>query len=161
MGFMLNTGGKMNKQQLTDLVIIPTLKEIPKGYSLEAVMAIQMIIAHESSCGKYIAQTKGPALGIIQMEPATYFDTWTYGDSIKKNAKLLKITTGFLKSIPEPERLIYDLRFNVFMARQKLFMAPGALPKNQKDMAKYLKVHWNGCGKATSDKYYDDFMGWT
>ena len=34
----------MNKKQLTDLVIIPTLKEIPKGYSSEAVMAIQMIV---------------------------------------------------------------------------------------------------------------------
>ena len=68
----------MDKKQLTELIIIPTLKEIPKGYSEEAVMAIQMIIAHESCGGKYIAQTKGPALGVIQMEPFTHDQVWKF-----------------------------------------------------------------------------------
>ena len=153
----------MNKQQLTDLVIIPTLKEIPSGYSPEAVMAIQMIIAHESSGGEYIAQTNGPALGIIQMEPATHDDTWRWGDSIIRNAKSMGIISdddeGFT-IFPDAERLIYDLRYNVFMARQKLFMAPGALPDRAADMAVYLKKHWNGDGKATPEKYYNDFIGW-
>ena len=152
----------MNKQQLTDLVIIPTLKEIPSGYSDQAVMAIQMIIAHESTGGEYIAQTRGPALGIIQMEPATHFDVWKFGDSIAKNAELLGITTRGtgVVNIPPPERLIYDLRYNVFVARQKLFMAKGALPSRAFDMAAYLKTHWNGDGKATLKKYLDDFLTW-
>ncbi len=144
----------MNKQQLTSLVIIPTLKEIPHGYTEEAVMAIQMIIAHESKGGEYIAQTKGPALGIIQMEPFTHDEVWKWGDSIKFNA----LNMGLIGS--KSERLIYDLRYNVFMARQKLFMAPGALPRLSKLMAVYLKKNWNGGGKATPDKYYDDFMRW-
>tara|TARA_R110002020_G_scaffold471058_1_gene697468 strand:+ start:357 stop:818 length:462 start_codon:yes stop_codon:yes gene_type:complete len=152
----------MNKKQLTELVIVPTLKEIPKGYSPEAVLAIQMIVAHESCCGEYIAQTRGPALGIIQMEPATHDDVWTHGDSIQRNAELLKIVTPGLgvKNVPSSNRLIYDLRYNVFMARQKLFMAPGALPSNIDDMAKYLKINWNGPGKATAAKYHFDFMKW-
>jgi hypothetical protein len=144
----------MNKDQLTELVIIPTLKEIPSGYSPEAVMAIQMIIAHESNCGQYIAQTKGPALGVIQMEPATHDDVWNFGDSIHKNARLM----GLLNS--DVDRLIYDLRYNVFMARQKLFMASGALPKDASGMSHYLKKHWNGDGKATAGKYHFDFMNW-
>tara|TARA_R110000744_G_scaffold341635_1_gene446825 strand:- start:33 stop:497 length:465 start_codon:yes stop_codon:yes gene_type:complete len=153
----------MNKQQLTDLVIIPTLKEIPSGYSPEAVMAIQMIIAHESVGGKYLAQTNGPALGIIQMEPVTHTETWRWGDSIIRNAKLLGIIPdddGGFTFFSEASRLVYDLRYNVFMARQKLFMADGALPGSPEGMAAYLKKHWNGDGKATADKYYDDFMGW-
>ena len=152
----------MNKKQLTDLVIIPTLKEIPKGYSPEAVLAIQMIIAHESCCGEYLAQTKGPALGIIQMEPDTHFDTWKHGDSIQENAELLGIVTRGtgVYNVPPPERLIYDLRYNVFMARQKLFMAPEKLPDNINDMAHYLKKHWNGDGKATATKYHYDYIKW-
>ncbi|QDP63247.1 MAG: hypothetical protein Unbinned1520contig1002_45 [Prokaryotic dsDNA virus sp.] len=144
----------MNKEQLTELVIIPTLKEIPKGYSEEAVIAIQMIIAHESSGGEYIAQTKGPALGVIQMEPMTHDDVWNFGDSIHKNARLM----GLLNS--ESDRLVYDLRYNVFMARQKLFMAAGALPSDLFDMSEYLKKNWNGPGKATPEKYLHDFMNW-
>ena len=148
----------MNKQQLTDLVIIPTLKEIPNGYSPAAVKAIQMIIAHESTGGKYLAQTSGPALGVIQMEPFTHEQTWKYGDSIRRNAKLLKINGLFGK--PKAERLIYDLRYNVFMARQKLFMASGMLPTDTYELAKYLKKNWNGDGKATPEKYQTDYDSW-
>jgi hypothetical protein len=153
----------MNKQQLTDLVIIPTLDEIPNGYSGEAVMAIQMIIAHESSGGESIAQNNGPALGLIQMEPATHDDVWKYGDSIWRNAVNLGVITRaerILKKHPDSYRLVYDLRYNVFMARQKLFMAQGALPLNAKDMSVYLKKHWNGDGKATPEKYHNDFLRW-
>ena len=158
----------MNKQQLTDLVIIPTLKEIPYGYSEAAVMANQMIIAHESTGGVFIAQNNGPALGVIQMEPETHDQTWKWGDSIWNNALLLGIISDkdFRSKLhPDAKRLIYDLRYNVFMVRQKLFMAAGALPKDVKGMSIYLKTHWNGDGpkggKATAEKYYNDFMGWS
>lgn len=153
----------MNKDQLTNLVIIPTLKEIPHGFSASSVMAIQMIIAHESNQGEYIAQVRGPALGLIQMEPATHDDVWKHGDSIWLNALDLGIITPeeFRDRVhPSEERLIYDLRYNVFMARQKLFMAAGALPKDPGDMAIYLKKHWNGDGKATATKYHFDYDGW-
>ena len=153
---------KMDKKQLTDLVIIPTIKKIPHGYSEEAVMAIQMIIAHESRQGEFIAQKGGgPALGLIQMEPATHDDVWRHGDSIWYNAKILDIIIPTENKIhPPAEKLLYDLRYNVFMARQKLFMAAGALPKNAADMAIYLKKHWNGDGKATPNKYHFDYDGW-
>jgi|VirMetMinimDraft_7_1064189.scaffolds.fasta_scaffold00306_43 hypothetical protein len=157
----------MNKQQLTDLVIIPTLDEIPNGYSGEAVMAIQMIIAHESEGGEYIRQKDCcgdvGAFGATQIEKLTHNQTWKFGDSIWKNALNLKIiskTDFFLRKHPPVERLIYDLRYAVFMTRQKLFMAQGALPLNAKDMSVYLKKHWNGDGKATPEKYHNDFLRW-
>jgi hypothetical protein len=126
-------------------------------------MAIQMIIAHESNGGEYIAQARGPALGHIQMEPATHDDVWKHGDSIWRNAVNLGIITRaerILKIHPDSYRLVYDLQYNVFMARQKLFMAKGALPLNAKDMSVYLKKHWNGDGKATPEKYHNDFLRW-
>lgn len=153
----------MNKGQLTDLVIIPTLNEIPKGYSKESILAVTMIIAHESMKGEYIKQIKGPALGLIGMEPATHDDTWVHGDSILENAIELGIITIYQANNnihPPATRLIYDLRYNVFMARQKLFMVTEALPHDKGDMSHYLKKHWNGGGKATATKYYFDYINW-
>ena len=154
---------KMNKKQLTELVIIPTLKDIPNGLTPESVTAIQMIIAHESMRGEFLKQNKGPAMGLINMEAPTYADTWNRSSSIWKNA----LTLGFishrqriLKIVPDINMLIYNLKFNVFMARQKLFIAPGALPRDGMEMGHYLKLNWNGDGKATASKYYNDFTEW-
>ena len=153
----------MNKEQLTELVIVPTLKKIPKGFSELSVVAIQMIIAHESLRGEYLKQIKGPALGLIGMEPDTHRDTWRYGDSIWDNA----INCGIIdewqfdrKMPPAPERLIYDLEYNVFMARQKLFMFTEALPDSHAGISKYLKKYWNAGGKASAKEYLDDYNLW-
>jgi len=154
----------MNKGQLIDHVIIPTLNEIPKGFSSEAVLAITMIIAHESHRGEYIHQVGGPALGLIQMEPVTHDDTWKYGDSIWRNAETLGIIThtSHVRDVrPPAERLIYDLRYGVFMARQRLFMKPGRLPLRVDEMSRYLKIHWNSInGSANFDSYMIDYNLW-
>lgn len=155
----------MNKEQLVNLVIIPTLKEIPKGLSAESVQAITMIIAHESKRGNFIKQMgKGPALGLIQMEPTTHDSTWEHGDSIWKNAFQMGILTEREfkeKRQPLVGRLIYDLRYNVFMCRQRLFMKPEALPKTPYQMSEYLKKFWNSAdGAADSNSYLRDYELW-
>lgn len=154
----------MNKGQLINHVIIPTLNEIPKGFSSEAVLAVIMIIAHESKRGEFIHQVGGPALGLIQMEPATHDDTWKHADSIWRNAELLGIITHdeHVNDIhPPAERLTYDLRYNVFMARQRLFMKPGKLPITSDTMSEYLKIHWNSInGSANFDSYMVDYGLW-
>lgn len=150
----------MNKEQLESLVVVPTLKEIPNGYSEKAVLAIMMIIAHESKRGEYIKQINGPALGLIQMEPSTHDDVWANSDSIWKNASLL----GFAKrgeNLPDATLLTYDLRYNVFMARQRLFMDVNPLPDKPLEMSSYLKSYWNSSlGKADDLDYYNDYMRW-
>lgn len=155
----------MNKEQLVNLVIIPTLKEIPKGIGAKAVQAITMIIAHESKGGNYLKQIGGgPALGIIQMEPTTHNSIWDNGDSIWDNALLLGIVSAedhdqFL--MPPAERLIYDLRYNVFMARQYLFMDENPLPSTPYQMSAYLKDYWNSAGGAAdSNSYLRDYELW-
>jgi len=155
----------MNKEQLVNLVIIPTLEEIPKGLSAESVQAITMIIAHESKRGNFLKQMgNGRALGLIQMEPTTHDSTWEHGDSIWDNALKLGIITLHeygLDIHPPASRLIYDLRYNVFMARQRLFMKPEALPKTPYQMSFYLKKFWNSAGGAAdSNSYLRDYELW-
>ena len=151
-------------KHLKKYVVEPTLNEIPRGYSEEAVVAIMQIMAHESRRGHYLKQVNGPALGLIQMEPATHDDTWANGDSIWENATLLGIVSQreYERKIhPPAERLVYDLRYNVFMARQRLFMKPEALPTDPIKISVYLKRHWNTVhGKALGLDYYDDWTRW-
>lgn len=155
----------MDKEQLVNLVVIPTLKEIPKGISAEAVLAITMIIAHESTRGNFLKQIGGgPALGIIQMEPVTHDSIWDNGDSIWDNAFLMGIITKDEfnnKRQPLAGRLIYDLRYCVFMARQYLFMDTNPLPKTPYQMSDYLKGYWNSeGGAADSNSYLRDYEIW-
>lgn len=154
----------ISKLQLTDLVIKPVLEKIPKGLSDESLVAIQMIIAHESQRGRYLKQINGPALGLIQMEPTTHNSAWKFGDSIWDNALTLGIITSHEynnKSHPKPERLIYDLAYNVFMARQRLFMKREKLPRPPAKISMYLKNHWNSVhGAADGYSYLDDWKSW-
>ena len=156
----------MDKEQLRELIVRPTLKEIPHGESYEAVLAIMMIIAHESLRGHYLKQThNGPALGLGNMEPLTHDDTWRHGDSIWRNAGLLNIITPYEERNaihPKPERMIYDLRYAVFMMRQRLFMKREKLPKSLIEMSKYLKKFWNSTkGAADGSSYAVDYKLWS
>lgn len=155
----------MNKRQLRELIVIPTLLEIPKGHSEEAALAIMMIVAHESARGHYLKQNGGPALGLGNMEPLTHNETWKHGDSIWTNASAL----GFIdaedycnRAHPKPERMNYDLRYAVFMMRQRLFMKKEKLPVSIFEMSVYLKKHWNSTdGAATKMSYANDYKRWT
>ena len=63
-------------RQFRECIIRPTLRalepEIP--HSLVAEELLMLTAAHESHLGTYLKQKGGPALGIYQMEPATYRD---------------------------------------------------------------------------------------
>ena len=142
----------INPKQLRDL-ITRTLKEIPHGYSEDAVELLMMIAAHESKLGTYLRQVNGPALGIFQMEPETHDDVWENGDSCEANAYLLSYNI-------ECELLECDIRYQIFMARQKLFMISEPLPSSDhlNSMADYCKKHWNTeLGKASACDYLHDY----
>jgi hypothetical protein len=146
----------INPNQLRDL-ITRVLKEIPHGYSDDAVELLMMIAAHESKLGTYLKQVDGPALGIFQMEPATHDDVFDNGDSCIHNASLL----GY--DLECSEMLEYDLRYQILMARQRLFMKSESLPCSRDvwAMADYCKKHWNTVhGKAKASDYYTAYVEW-
>lgn len=124
-------------------------------YSPEAVLAINMIVAHESKGGTYLKQVgSGIALGIIQMEGWVHDDTWKHCDNIQKYADKLAIKKN-------NNALEYDLRYSIFMARCRLIMDINPLPKTPEGMAEYLKVYWNSNkGAATPYKYLNDYNNW-
>lgn len=121
----------------------------------EFTMACSMVVAHESLGGKYLRQhPAGEGLGVIQMERATHRDTWQHCDNIEKYAALL----GYTEDV---NKLKYDLRYNIFMARMRFIMDVNPFPKDERGMAEYLKNYWNSpLGAATADKYLRDYYNW-
>jgi hypothetical protein len=149
----------INPKQLRDL-ITRTLKEIPHGYSEDAVELLMMIAAHESRLGTYLRQVGGPALGVFQMEPATHDDVWENGDSCVSNASSM----GY--DLECADMLEYDIRYQIFMARQKLFMiseplpsSEGASSENISLMSDYCKEYWNTVdGSADAFEYFNAYL---
>jgi len=91
----------------------------------------------------------GPALGLYQMEPATFNDIC---QNYLKYRPELKKQLGVLKSA----RLIYDLKFATWMARIHYYRQPEPLPAahDLNGQAAYWKQHYNTpLGKGTISKY--------
>jgi hypothetical protein len=122
--------------------------------SLEALKAIMMIVAHESHGGTYIKQIKGPALGVIQMEPATHESLWTHADSIRVNAIKCQV-------VKDVNALRWDLKYNIFMARSMLLTDPQPLPTTDLGLSRYLKDFYNtASGKARPTDYLNAYLDW-
>ncbi|MEH6345003.1 MAG: hypothetical protein V7785_07960 [Bermanella sp.] len=118
-----------------------------------AVRLLLMIAAHESGGFTYCKQKGGPALGLFQMEPATF-------NSVMKYLERTKKFPGISRNTPI-ERLVTDLEFATAMARVYLWTFPEALPgaEDLDGLAQYAKKYWNTVkGAATSDKYKSDYL---
>ena len=143
----------INKTQLRNL-ITTTLKQVDL-HSPDAVELLMLTAAQESRCGDYIRQTSGPAIGVFQMEPATYNDMWhrviPKDDGLQ--TKILKAVG--LTSIPPAERMEWDLKLAIIMARVKYKSIPAALPaaNDLNGMAAYYKRYYNTeLGAATVEE---------
>lgn len=144
----------INHVQLRDLIIKPTLDAL-QLYSDDAVELLLFTCAAESDGGTYIKQVNGIAMGIYQMEPATYKDIWRNYIQCRANLSQhmrLKFEANHLTS---PERMIYDNRFATAMARLHYARVSEALPdRNDIDaMWAYYKRYYNTSkGSATKEK---------
>jgi hypothetical protein len=130
--------------QLKNKVIIPTLEKLDL-LSDSAVNLLLGTCAQESKMGTYLTQIKGPALGIYQMEPATYKDI--LANFLKARPALCKdilILCGYI-DFPEPERLIDDIRFATIMTRLHYLRVPKALPKYNdiEGLGLYWDIYYN------------------
>ena len=130
--------------QLSELIIKPALLDLVL-YTDEALQLLMFTCAVESVGGAYLKQEKGPALGIFQMEPATYWDIWDNYIKNKLNLMLILGTTFNAHSVPPEERLIYDLRYATVMARIHYERVSAPLPvANDIDaIYEYYKLHYN------------------
>ena len=153
----------LNNEQLRELIIKPVLEMLILS-SPEAEELLVFTCAVESLGGTYLKQVNGPALGIYQMEPATYVDIWQ--NFIKTQGRLFMIMlsnfqTGFM---PSEDRMIYDLRFATCMARLHYERVKEPLPnaKDENAIWEYYKKYYN-TSKGSAEKIsalirYHDFL---
>ena len=139
----------MDKTQLRAL-IEETLKEIDL-YSSEAVDLLMGTAEHESKLGHYILQVEGPALGIFQMEPATFRDIQNNYLEYKPNLnKKIAEVCGNVSA----QALIYNMKLAICFARVHYLRVPKKLPGTIKGMAEYLKKYYNTkLGKGTAEQF--------
>lgn len=143
----------MNKLALTIRTAIERAMarfELPDSEA--AVRLLLMVAAHESGGFTYCKQKGGPALGIFQMEPATYADVCNY---LNRTGRYKKLNTNW----PET-RMVIDVEFAAGMARAFFARVPEPLPDadDLQALAEYAKKYWNTeLGKATPEKYLADF----
>jgi hypothetical protein len=97
----------------------------------------------------------GPALGLWQMEPATYDDCWT--NFLNYRGQLAEAIEALLPPQIEASAAALELNdeFACAMARVKLLRCPGALPAfdDIEAQANYYKQYYNGPGAATVVQY--------
>jgi len=137
-------------------------------FSLYSVAAEELLVitaAQESHGGTYLWQNdaagfpKGPAIGVFQMEPATHDDLW---------ANFLRYRTLWVDRLgvtgkPDAERMAWDWRYAIRIARLNYYRFPTALPNDLEGQFRYYKKWWNTeLGAATLDevrKNYQLFTG--
>lgn len=130
-----------HKQQFKDL-IERVLKDNDL-YSSEATDLLLGTAAVESAFGTYLRQLKGPALGVFQMEPATF--NWLQGVF---EDHYVYISTKF------PSDMEYDLKLAILMARLRYRVDRQAIPKTLMGQAEYWKRVYNTpLGAGTPEKY--------
>jgi hypothetical protein len=144
----------LDSTQLRQLIIQPALKDL-QLYSPEAEELLVFTCANESNGGSYLAQIKGPALGIYQMEPATHNDIWVNYILNNNPLSLMLINNFGCIHRPDEYRLIYDLRYATAMARIHYRRVSEALPSSFDVNAiwDYYKKYYNtGDGAAQKDQ---------
>lgn len=157
----------LNLSQLREYVVVPALQQLGM-YSLAAEQLVLGTIAQESQ-GSYLKQLgKGPALGLIQMEPATHKDLWLNFIKYKRAIRyaLLMMTSDSVDESydvngwPDHVALIWNLRYAIAMCRVHYYRRPEALPKANdiKALGLYWKNHYNtSLGAGTVEEFINHF----
>lgn len=145
----------INPKQLREFVIRPALSDPNIAlWSPEAEDLLLGTACQESSCGRYLHQIRGPAVGIYQMEPATYNDLWAWCIARGWREKIQRACSIQMASQPPSEWLAWNLRFATLMTRLYYLRRPGAVPSTLQGQAAYWKEHYNThLGKGTPEQY--------
>ena len=129
-----------------ECIVRPALDQL-KLYSVAAEELLVITCGQESVGGTYFMQNdargfpRGPAMGIYQMEPATYLDLWN---------NFLAYHPMWLDRLHPGEtahanvgRLVYDLKYATMIARLNYYRVKEALPQDLEGQFRYYKQWWN------------------
>lgn len=146
----------MDKRQLRDLI-----KRVLVTLDLHSESAENLLMgtaAQESGLGEYIRQIGGgPALGIFQMEPATFKDiVQNYLQYKPDLAKQIMAVSGV--NALRSEYLEYNLALSICMCRVHYLRVSEKMPENLVGWAKYWKEYYNTrLGKGTEEEFIRNF----
>jgi len=143
-----------NKCQFREL-ISDTLEEAGL-YSEDAVNLLMGTAAQESGFGTYLKQLKsGPAVGVFQMEPATFKDI--IHNYLRYKPELFEKVRSFCMEL-EADEMIWNLKFAIIMARVQYFRRREPLPNNLSGYAKYWKKFYNTPeGRGTEEEFIRNY----
>jgi hypothetical protein len=143
-------------RKLIRTVLIDMVARSPMNLykSEDPVELLMLTSAQETHCGRYIEQVKGPALGIFQMEPASF-------ESLVRSFRFRMLLDNYdIPEIPDLEELSGNIILQIASARLYYFRVPYPLPSkdNVLEMATYYKKWWNTyLGKATIESAIDSY----
>lgn len=154
----------IDAKHLREHVVGPALVAI-EAWSQAAENLVMGTAAQESHLEYLVQLGSGPAVGIFQMEPATYNDIWVNYLEYKPDlAARIRTAVATNQGTPPAERMIWDLRYAAILCRVHYLRKPGALPSaaDIPGLAAYWKKHYNtplGAGtEAEFIKNYDRVM---
>jgi len=150
----------INVEQHRKLIVRPVLEHLGM-YSLAAENLIIGTAAHESRL-EYLAQIKGPALGVYQCEPATHQDIWdeylAYRADLASKVRALASQHWFEQN-PDRE-LIGNLPYATAICRihYRRIKQPLPAPDDLWGLANYWKAHYNtALGRGTVEQFYNHY----
>jgi hypothetical protein len=154
----------MNAAHLRDMVVRPTLQHLGT-WSLVDEQLVMGTAAHESDGFRYLKQAGGgPALGLWQMEPATYDDLHANYLAYKRDraVKLQGLVADWpVGAAALPTNLAYGaaLCHLQYLRYRKGYVLP--MPGDVQAIAAVWKQVWNTHrGKGTVGKFVDDWRLW-
>lgn len=141
-----------------ECIVIPTLEYLDL-YSPDAVELLMGTAAQESQLGVFLKQIKGPALGVYQMEPATYKDIMDNFLRYKPDlqVKVLELSGAFPLW---PDEIKGNLYVATALARVHYLRVSTPLPdaKDIVGMARYWKNYYNTSkGRGTTFEFVRNY----
>lgn len=148
---------KMEKNELKNLVE-RTLTALDL-YSEDAVNLILGTIAQESAFGKYTRQIGGgPALGICQMEPATFRDIVNNYLKYKPDLAKKVMSVSGVNSL-RSDYLEFNNVLAIAMCRVHYLRVPKGIPEKLSGWAEYWKEYYNTrLGKGTPEEFIKNYQ---
>lgn len=142
----------IDPQQLLDYVIRPVNKSLDL-WSIDADKQVLGTACQETQCGRYLHQIGGPALGIFQMEAATYYDLLKRFLVAPKYSALAARVKALARNSLE-EEMIGNLYYATAICRLKYLSDPDPIPSTLPEQAAYWKRVYNTlAGAGTVDEY--------
>ncbi len=134
----------LNPHQFVNLILEPALRATGM-YSLDAMYLMVCTIMVESKLTHLKQLPDGPALGLGEIEPATYVDSKRY---LERRSDIRSKILNYCERtyLPEnPTTLIADLSLNILIARVKYWMVTEPIPsyKDPHAQAEYYEKYYN------------------